>query len=178
VCGLRDVQLRLVVQVGSWLLRSVGGVERHRESTIMTTATWMEMPVLQSVTSGGVARPRYAVEGNALLVYRGDKVFVATKEETVTADLMQKEGVRTLTQGEVQAIEATLPGVGASRLDGLGADRTDVAVKRNVLLLGDLISWLTSKLGIPECSACSRRKQRLNRYAVWRTAWWATPRRG
>jgi hypothetical protein len=164
------MQLRLVVQVGSWLLRSVGDeAEVIGGDTIMTTATWLEMPVAQSLTTAAAARPRYAVEGNALLIYRGDKVYVAMKEATATEDLSQQPEVRRLSDGEAQELEASLPGIGAARLNGLGAGRTNPAAEYNLLLLGDLISWVTAKLGIRQCRACNRRRQRLNRIAIWRS---------
>jgi hypothetical protein len=135
----------------------------------MNTPVWIEMPVSEDTPQGKPARPRHMINGNALLVYRNDKVYVAVREAAAMEALLQQSDVRQLTADEAQRIEESLPGIGAARLDSLGASSADSQSKYRRLGLGDLVSRVTSRLGIRECDACGRRKTRLNSLTVWRT---------
>ena len=135
----------------------------------MSTPVWVEMPVSEDTSSGKPARPRHMIKGNALLVYRNDKVYVALKEAEAADTLLQQSDVRQLTADEAQRIEESLPGIGAARLHSLGVPSADSQGRYRRLGLGDLVSRVTSRLGIPECDACGRRKKRLNGLTVWRT---------
>jgi hypothetical protein len=114
-------------------------------------------------------RPSHPIGGNAVLVYRGEHVFVAV-DEAAAADLERYPDVRRLSRAESAELEATLPGGGLpptrdqSRVEGRGAERG------GRLGLGDLVAWITRRLGVPECAGCSKRRRRLNRIPLWRTA--------
>ncbi len=135
----------------------------------MSTPVWMEMPVSEDTLQGKPAHPKHMIEGNALLVYRGDKVYVAVRETEAADTLLRQSDVRRLTADEAQRIEDSMPGMGAARLHSLGAPSADSQSRSRRLGLGDLVSRVTSGLGIPECDACGRRKKRLNGLTVWRT---------
>jgi hypothetical protein len=136
---------------------------------MFTNSSWITMPLV----GGGTAaedRPSHPIGGNAVLVYRGEHVFVAVDEAAV-ADLERYPDVRRLSRAESAELEATLPGGGLpatranqSRVDGRRAERG------GRLGLGDLVAWITRRLGVPECAGCSKRRRRLNRIALWRTA--------
>lgn len=136
----------------------------------MSTPVWMEMPVSEDTLQGKPARPRHAIEGNALLVYRGDKVYVAVRKTGAADTLLRQPDVRRLPADEAQRIEDSLPGgFGAAKLHSLDAPSPDSQSRYRRLGLGDLVSRVTGGLRIPECDACGRRKKRLNRLTVWRT---------
>lgn len=135
----------------------------------MSTPVWVEMPVSEDTPQGKPARPRHMINGNALLVYRTDKVYVAVKEAEAADTLLRQSDVRQLTADEAQRIEESLPGIGAARLHSLGARPADSQNGYRRLGLGDLVSRVTSRLGIRECDACGRRKKRLNSLTIWRT---------
>jgi hypothetical protein len=127
----------------------------------MGNETWLEMPV--DGGSESATRPKHAIEGNALILYRGRTAYVATQDEHAIASLLQKRDVRRLTRVEVEAIEASLPGNGAAKLQSLGSHSST----NQQVGLGDVIHWMTARLGIPECDSCMQRKERLNRVTIW-----------
>lgn len=135
----------------------------------MSTPVWIEMPVSEDTLQGKPAHPRHMIEGNALLVYRGDKVYAAVRETGAADTLLRQPDVRRLTADEAQRIEDSLPGIGAARLHSLDAPSPDSQNRYRRLGLGDLVSRVTNGLGIPECDACGQRKKRLNSLTVWRT---------
>lgn len=143
----------------------------------MSTATWLEMPVERWNVAGRIStQPQYPVEGSALMVYRGDKVYVASQAYQVAEGLGRREGVRQLTVDEARQLEVGLPGIGIARLEDLGSYPPQSTDTTKQLLLGDFISWVLRRLGIQECNACSQRKQKLNRIALWKLrAWYRRP---
>ena len=138
----------------------------------MSTPVWMEMPVSEDTLQGKPARPRHTIDGSALLVYRGDKVYVAVRETGAADTLLRQSDVRRLPADEAQRIEDSLPGIGAAKLHSLGVPSDDSQSRHGRLGLGDLVSRFTSRLGIPECDACGRRKKKLNALTVWRPRRW------
>jgi len=135
----------------------------------MGVETWIEMPVVSNpALLGGSARPQYDVPGNAILVYRGEKVYVASQSERAAEELGQLVGVRQLSVDEARVLEASLPGVGIARLHSLGSDSHSMSSTGKRLRLGDAVTWITRRLGIQECDACRQRKEKLNRIAWWR----------
>ena len=136
----------------------------------MTVRSWIQMPVWDSTTPGGRLRPRHAIEGNALLVYRGEKVYAAPEEPGVLDRIAQLPDVRRLTRDEAANFETTLPGGGSPGSHGhVPPGPTALVQPSGRVGLGDAVSWLTSTLGMHECGACRERKKRLNRIAIWRS---------
>jgi hypothetical protein len=128
------------------------------------------MPVSDGTIPGKPVRPRHAIDGNAILVYRGEKVYVAQDKPGAIDRIAQLPDVRRLPQEEAVDFEATLPGGGAR--SSHGHPRPGQAIWKDTsdsVGLGDVVSWLTSTLGIRECDACSQRKKRLNKFSVWRS---------
>jgi hypothetical protein len=137
----------------------------------MNGRSWIEMPVSDRATPGDPIRPRYAIEGSALLVYRGERVYVALDELDVIHRISQLPDVHRLSADEAASFEATLPGSGAFANHGhMGPNHHAEEEKTNEVGLGDVVSWLTNTLGIHECSACSERKKKLNKLTIWRSA--------
>ena len=135
----------------------------------MNVRWWIEMPVSDTAVAGEPVRPRHEIEGNALLVYRGEKVYVTTDEPNVNDRIAGLPDIRVLSPDEAANLEATLPGAGAftrSRNTHLG--QAARASTDGRLGLGDVVSWLTGILRIHECGACSKRRTTLNKIAVWR----------
>jgi len=159
VRGLCDLQLQLVVHLGRWLLQRV--------TRAMSVHSWIQMPVSDSTTSEEPLRPRYPIEGNALLIYRGDRVYAALEPKVVDR-FTQLPNVRRLTSDEASNLEATLPGGGGSLTDRhMHPSQAAVDESSGHLGLGDAVSWLTSRMGIQECGACNRRRKKLNKIAIW-----------
>jgi hypothetical protein len=119
---------------------------------------WIEMPAAGDPPSGEPARPKHRVPGRAILVYRGRRVYVALDEPAQVERMMRLSEVRRLDRGEVLELETAVPGMSSS------ANRTPDHAG-----LGDVISWMTTRMGIPECRACAERRTRLNRLVPWRT---------
>jgi hypothetical protein len=127
------------------------------------------MPVSGGTQLNEPVRPRHAIEGDALLVYRGEKVYAALAEPGMVDRIAKLPDVRRLAPDEAVEFEATLPGTGAFPMQGhTRAAQGVVAEASGHRGLGDVISWFTSKLHIQECSACKQRRRRLNRLTSWR----------
>ena len=131
----------------------------------MTDRVWIEMPAVRSETESNRVQPKYPVETKALLIYRAEKVYIAFDEGLVQKEVEQFEDCRRLTTNEAIELEESLP----FPIPSENVNHNHAPEKRSVGL-GDIVSWLTRKLGIEECSACSSRKRSLNRVAVW--GWW------
>lgn len=116
------------------------------------------MPVSAGSSRDEPVRPQHPIEGRALLVYRGEKVYVAPEEPAVVDRVARLPDVRRLARDEAVEFEATLPGQGAFPAKTSGH-----------IGLGDAIAWLTGRLHIQECSACRRRKNWLNSVIAWRS---------
>jgi hypothetical protein len=134
----------------------------------MSVRSWIEMPVSDGTIVGEPVRPRHAIEGNALLVYRGEKVYAALEEPGVVDRITQLPDVRRLSPDEAINFEATLPGGGAASHGQIRSGQAVLVERSGRVGLGNVVSWLTSKLGIQECDACSQRKRRFNKVTVWR----------
>jgi hypothetical protein len=131
---------------------------------------WVEMPVVEGTIPGEPVRPRHAIDGNAVLVYRGEKVYVALDKPGIIDGIARLPDVRRLAPDEAVKFEATLPGGGAFASHGYPHSGHAIRKEtRDRAGLGDMVSWLTSTLGIQECGACSQRKKRLNKISVWRS---------
>jgi hypothetical protein len=134
----------------------------------MSVHSWIQMPVSDSTTPGEPLRPRHSIEGNALLIYRGDRVYAAL-EPRVIDRLARLSDVRRLTPGEASNLEATLPG-GRDSVTNRHKHPRQVAEDESAPPgLGDAVSWLTSRMGIQECDGCNRRRKKLNKIAIRRS---------
>jgi hypothetical protein len=122
-------------------------------------ALWVEMPAIDSRTAS--TRPKYPFAADALVVYRADSAFVALNDQQVRDELAGHSDVRVLSERERVEFEQSLPFQGPLIVG------TPSQVGRSVGL-GDIVSSLTRRLGIRECSGCGKRKSRLNSITVWR----------
>lgn len=127
----------------------------------MASRVWVEMPAVASATD--TVRPKYSFEGNALVVYRGERAYLSFERKKAPDELAHYLDVRMLTDGEGREFE-----------EGLPFPMPPPTVRRRGIGLGDAISWLTGRIGIDECAGCRRRKSQLNRVSVW--GWWPTGR--
>jgi hypothetical protein len=135
----------------------------------VSVRSWIEMPVSDDASLGGTVRPRHAIEGNALLVYRGDKVYAALNERGVADRIAELPDVRRLSQEEAGTLEATLPGRDAfASYPGYPRPDRDVVVDwPGRVGLGDVVGWLARALGMRECGTCNQRREALNRVKLW-----------
>jgi hypothetical protein len=124
----------------------------------MRVRSWVEMPVSAGTQANGPVRPKYAIEGDALLVYRGEKVYAAPLDRAMVDRVAEFPDVRRLAPDEAIEFEAGLPGPGAFR--------TGESERRG---LGDLVGWFATKLHIRECGACGERRKRLNQLTARRS---------
>jgi hypothetical protein len=126
----------------------------------MATRHWIEMPVAADDHNLRTARPKYPVDASALLVYRGSKVYIsfAGRGDRRTT---RHPDVHRLTPAEARAYEDNFP----FPLPTPRAWQAEGPVR-----LGDLVSRVTHRAGITECSGCQRRRSLLNRFVVW--GWW------
>jgi hypothetical protein len=121
------------------------------------------MPTLEGDSPGHEQRPRYQVEGRAVLVYRDERVYVGIDSEDSWRGLTSLPEVRELAETEIRSFEQTLH----FPLPELKA--REVASK-GVFGLGDAVAWLARKLGFSDCGPCRRRRVLLNRLVIW--GWW------
>jgi hypothetical protein len=136
----------------------------------MSVRSWIEMPVSGGTRLNEPVRPRHAIEGDALLVYRGAKVYAALAEPGIVDRIAQLPDVRRLAPDEAVRFEATLPGRGAFPMHGHTRAAHGVRGETSGgLRLGDVVSWFTRTLHIRECGACSQRRKRLNKLTVRRS---------
>jgi hypothetical protein len=119
--------------------------------------SWIEMPAAGSGAADDPVRAKYALRGGAFLIHQGGKVYVMCRDQLARTDALEHADCRELSSDESRAFEETLP---FPLAPALFADRHHT---RGAVGLGDLVSWLTRKLGIAECSGCQRRKRWLNR---------------
>jgi hypothetical protein len=151
---LCNVQLQLVVPLGVRLLLAMTSSSRR-----VGGRSWIAMPALEGGTAA--VHLKYPLEGNALVLYRGETAYVALEDRTAQDKVVRHPDVHLLTDRESREFEESLP-FPAVPLD----PAPDGAVR-----LGDVVSWLTTRLRIRECADCRRRKRRLNKIGVW--GWWA-----
>ena len=125
----------------------------------MSEKTWYEVPT-QIDEESGIPRPRYALTGNTVIVYSANRAYVAFENEQDIAAIQELPGVRRLTVADVRDLSQNLP-------FGLFSGKEEIQEEPNFIGLGDVISWITQKLGIHECEGCRRRKKWLNRVPIW-----------
>lgn len=154
----------MVVQVGRRVLRRVAAV-----TTPVIQPTWVEMPAGEASGAG----PAYPVDASAVLVHRGNKVYVLFDDPTAQAEALEGPDARPLSMEEMWQVESDMPGTFLGALLSQTSER-HAAERRGPLRLGDFIHRVAIALRIKECEACSRRRQRLNRFIVW--GWWRTRR--
>jgi hypothetical protein len=132
----------------------------------MVQRDWFEMPAVGGDSLEDAARPKYPVVGNALLVYRGDKVYIAVENNSVPTEMMKQPETRHLNSKEALQLEESLS-------FPLPVDFPSQQIPMNHVGkfgLGDLVAWFTHKLGITECAGCQKRHKWLNRVTIW--GWW------
>jgi len=141
---LRNMRLQLVVSLGHGLLRAMRSYRpKARE--------WVDMPTVTSESA--VARPKYSLDGNALVVYRLDRAYVAFEDDAARGELARHSDVHVLNDSENRAFEEGLP-------FPLPPPRRS---RVRVTGLGDAIALVTGALGIRECTGCAARRRRLNK---------------
>jgi hypothetical protein len=117
------------------------------------------------------AHPKYPIEVDATLVYRGVNVYVSLAHSAARDQARRHADVRILSKAEGAALESGLP-FGPSQPAAAQASARAINVLGPVGL-GDAISSVTQRFGIGECHGCKARKRALNRIAVW--GWWRAP---
>lgn len=144
------------MSLGGWLLLAMTSALGR-----IASRAWVKMPALESMTAA--AHPKYVFKGNALVIYRGESAYVAFDDETDRDELAHHSDVHVLTDSEGREFEESLP-----------FPVSPPTPRRNrVIGLGDVISWLTRRIGIAECSGCGARRGRLNKIVLWG---WAKPK--
>lgn len=146
-----------MVQVGRRLLRQVAAV-----TTRMTKQAWVEMPADEAAGAG-------TVDASAVLVHRGNKVYVLFDDPTAQAEALERPDMRLVSVEEMWQVESEMPGTFLGALLAQTNERY-AADQAGPLGLGDFIRRVAIALRINECEACTRRRQRLNRFIVW--GWW------
>jgi hypothetical protein len=159
---LCNLQLQLVVYLGGWVLSPM-----NQGASTMVGSSWIEMPALAGAAVGEPARPKHPIQGTAVLVYRGERVYVALEEPDMLRRIARLPDVRCLAPDEAAEFEATLPRqlalVTQERARSHHAARLN---RRGRVGLGDVVQWLTGALRIQECGACGQRKKKLNAFTI------------
>jgi hypothetical protein len=121
--------------------------------------TWLELPAnYDTPTSAG--RPKYPINGSALVLYKGPKAYAFFRDQDAQQDeLMQYHDVRLLSRADVRKLEENFPFPIPASADGNAEMR-----------LGDLVHQLTTRVHIGECAGCRKRRRILNRVVIW--GWW------
>jgi len=149
---LCHLQLQLVVPLGDGVLLAM-------TQAATPGVLWVEMPAIDSQTAS--THPKYPFAADALVIYRADSAFVALNDEHIRDELASYPDVRVLSEKERREFEGSLPFQGPLVV----GTRSDVG---RAVGLGDLVSSITTRLGIRECSGCRNRKSRLNSIIVWK----------
>jgi hypothetical protein len=110
-------------------------------------------------------RPKYAVTGDALIVYRGTQTYVALAHGQNDGLLIHPD-VSTVTPSE--AVRLALPRM----TSGTAQHRNDATSRSRRIGVGDLVAFATRVMGLTECGSCRRRHDALNRFPLW--GWWRT----
>jgi hypothetical protein len=131
----------------------------------MADRVWVEMPAVGTGEAGDPVRAKYPIPGRAFLLHREGKVYVIFGDELAREDALQRTDCRRLMPDEAQAFENDMPFPIPPHLMSVSSTPTTRAVG-----LGDVVAWVTRRLGISECAACRQRKRWLNRVPVW--GWW------
>jgi hypothetical protein len=121
------------------------------------------MPAVSGTSPGTRTRPKYPIDGSALVVYRGPNAYVAIAQRGTRAALTPHADVRVLAPQEARALEDDLA------LPPLAGRRDRSAPVR----LGDAVHGVLTRVGIRDCTGCRRRRRRLNKLTVW--GWWRKP---
>jgi hypothetical protein len=132
------------------------------------------MPTVANGSDFGRLRPKYSVGSRAILVYRGEKVYVLLGDETARPELEGHSDVRRLLGKEAQGLEGKYPFLPLLTRDVLDPSRGRPDGAGGVLLLGDVIARLAKILGIIECEPCRKRRKLFNRLPLW--GWWRPDR--
>jgi len=125
----------------------------------MSGKIWYEMPVRQDEESG-IPRAKYTLSGDVTLIYSGNRAFAAFPNEQEASAIEGYNDVRRMTDAEVATLRQKLP-------FAFLPTGEETEEESNYIGLGDVISWITHRLGIHECESCKRRKKWLNRIPVW-----------
>jgi hypothetical protein len=125
--------------------------------------TWVEMPAVSDDPKAAV-RPKYPLDVNALVIYRGSKAYLAFEDQRARHAVVEHADVRLLTSDEGLRFEQSVS------LPPLEKRQEPGRVSR----LGDVVHRLTKRAGFTECAGCGRRRTQLNKVIVW--GWWRTPR--
>ncbi|SEC96199.1 hypothetical protein SAMN05216532_2942 [Streptomyces sp. 2231.1] len=129
--------------------------------------TWLEMP-LRSSGAQPSPRAKYDV-GNAVVMLGETTAYVALADPKAANELLQHPDVQRLTANDLKTIESGGP-LSWEALERQAESLNHRGVGRGPVGLGDLISSLTRKARVRECSGCARRRRGLNRITVW--GWW------
>jgi len=129
----------------------------------MADRVWIEMPVVRNGTPDGRVWPKYPVETNATLVHKDGKVYIDFEDKSAREEAVKQPDCRRLTLAEGRVLEESLPFPIISRTVRYQNENQPMG-------LGDVVAWVTNKLGIEECRGCQRRHKWLNRVVVW--GWW------
>lgn|SRR5215207_8300026 len=133
------------------------------QHTARRAQSWLQMPAISDGEGPIAVRPKYSVDADALLIYRGSNVYMMVQDDRARAGLTSYPDVRVLTALESHGFEESLPFPVATRTAGM---RTGTAGVQ----LGDLVHRVTRRLGIQHCAGCRKRRTALNRVVVW--GWW------
>ncbi len=131
---------------------------------------WIEMPVAANDEGSHQDRPKYPIETSALLLYRGEMVYVPTRDKAIQGKALRHPDVRLLSKDEVRDMEATLKFPISLIDDAAFAAQKDLLSRHTQVRLGDLVAWSTHKFRLNECHACRMRRTWLNRVVIW--GWW------
>ena len=136
--------------------------------------TWLEMPVTYSGVTGKSVGPKYAIDGNVVVLYKKDRAYVGLAKGDPVAELLAHADVSVVPPAELERLQESF-GISRSSVDEL-LTRTNGMNHRIVraasrIGLGDAVAAVTHRLGISECNGCARRRRALNRLTIRR--WWS-----
>ncbi len=131
----------------------------------MTDRVWIEIPAIGTGASDDPVRSKYPIQGKAFLMHQQGKVYVTFGDEVAREEAATQADCRRLTPSEASALEGSLPFPLLSEIFS-----ENYHYKNRRVGLGDIVAWITHRVGIAECNACQQRKRWLNRIVVW--GWW------
>jgi hypothetical protein len=134
---------------------------------------WLEIPVRLPTNSDQPVAVKYDT-GSSVVVYRDSSAYVGLADHHVITRLLTYPDVRELSAEDLELIQP-MPGLPVTwtslskQVSNLGYHHSH----HHTIGLGDLVTKLTRRIGIPECRSCARRRSFLNGLTVW--GWWRRP---
>lgn len=141
------------------------------------TVQWLEMPMRRPDDPEQAIGPKYAIPGNAVVLYRNDRAYACLTDADTIESLLTNPDVHIVSTARRARLQESFS-VDLSAVERLANHPTHSgtpawARAADRIGLGDVVTAVTHALGIKECGGCRRRRRVLNRLTLprrWRSS--------